>query len=120
MEELVLQPLCEARRHLSLQLLHVLVPRCDEVPLQNLQRARESSRCQPSSSTVTRTLPEGLTRSWYLQLLLLLDPLLLGVGDEREERPRLVLLVFQALGCGLLTGWTLAGASHSAHSSNVA
>lgn len=40
-EELVLQPLCEARRHLSLQLLHVLVPRCDEVPLQNLQRARE-------------------------------------------------------------------------------
>lgn len=40
-EELVLQPLCEARRHLSLQLLHVLVPRCDEVPLQNLQWARE-------------------------------------------------------------------------------
>lgn len=32
-EELVLQPLCKACQHLSLQLLHVLVPRCDEVPL---------------------------------------------------------------------------------------
>lgn len=45
-EELVLQPLCKARRHLSLQLLHILVPRCDEVPLQYLQGATESSRSQ--------------------------------------------------------------------------
>lgn len=80
------------------------------------RRKRSKQRSQHS-------WPEPFWKVWarprYLQLLLLFDPLLLGVGDEREERTRPVLLVFDVLGRGLLTGWTLAGHRKSVHGSNV-
>lgn len=41
-EELILKPLCKAGGHLGLQLLHVLVSRSHEVPLQDLRVKRES------------------------------------------------------------------------------
>lgn len=45
--------------------------------------------------------------SRYLQLLLLFDPLLFGVGDEDEDWPRLILIVLRALSSRLLPGWSL-------------
>lgn len=60
------------------------------------------------SSTLNSDQKQLKSYWWYLQLLLLFDPLLLGVGDEREEWTRLVLFVLEVLGCRFLTGWTLA------------
>lgn len=49
----------------------------------------------------------SLWSSRYLQLLLLFDPLLLGVGDEDEDWPRLILLVLRGFSSRLLPGRTL-------------
>jgi len=43
----------------------------------------------------------------YLQLLLLFDSLLLGIGDEDEDRSRLVFILLLAFTCRLLSSWTL-------------
>lgn len=98
MEELVQQPAGHTGGHLSLQLLHVLVPRSHEVPLQDLQEEQGSGELETSPAPSQRP---GAGGAAHLQLLLLLDPLLLGVGDKDEDRPGLVLLV-QVLGSGLL------------------
>lgn len=44
---------------------------------------------------------------WYLQLLLLFDPLLLGIGDKDEDWPRLIFIIFQPFGHRLLISSTL-------------
>lgn len=49
----------------------------------------------------------GFSSYWYLQLLLLFDPLFLRIGDEDEEWPRLIFIILQTFRHRLLTSSTL-------------
>lgn len=68
-EELILKPLCKAGGHLGLQLLHVLVSRSHEVPLQDLNGLKRES-CDLKTSPAHTKTPDRGTLSCFSSLIL--------------------------------------------------
>lgn len=113
-EKFILEPLGQTCGHLSLQLLHVLVTRSDEVPLENLEKSLEMV------TNSKKVLRWQMFKVAHLQCLLFLDPLLFPIGNKDEDGTRFVLFILcTSLNWRFLTHNTLKGQENNHYTQSL-